>query len=754
MTDVLATALDINSPVYQGSTLTDYHTSNNIPAWVAVDDGAPAAIRGAVGGVSNPGDQVRTLQLHYPMALTMGQLRSKYQQMGGDWGAMSPDAENELVFFDGNRWRMYNAPGFSGGDVMSFARDAFQGIGSSLGAMGGGAVGGPGGAVVGAGAGGAAGGAVWDTAMELTGTTVDTRPLGERALQYGADFFLEAAGEGVGGFISNRLGRLFARPGAGDRLRTFEAAGIRPTAGAVSGGNMVSGIEAAVRDLPGGGAVRDALNRTIGTVETRLSDIAHTYGSATTFAEGGTAIARGADTYFTANSIRESLMFEDVSRGIGPGTAFPATNTISALQGGRYNVFNQGEVTFEGMGTTFGPDVFGVIANRLAEEGSGNLTYAQMNFLRQEARSRAHFATIMADPNQADWRALYNGLTQDMRAAAMASGPEAMEAFGQAQLFSAQFHGEMENFMSHFLMDQRRGTTNQSIFERLWRGGRPAEEVITRLRTNIEQGEALFQGVSQADINNYLAGLPPDVADRIGQRIASMAPEERQLVWGDVASTALLSMGISGQAAEGEVRRAFSIDKFLSTWTGLTPTARDRLFSGTQFEGLREQIDRLANVMTVVRGSPSFRNSSGTGQRGFYIDLLVGGLGGLGSGDVVTAATAAMVSNFARRTITPAVAARLLTSERFMRWMAESSEQIYNGGSVAGALARLAAITSDADEGFAVDAMEYLTAVEHNLAVSAIEGTQPSAMERMQGPAITSAAGSSATPAGMPTPGG
>jgi hypothetical protein len=224
------------------------------------------------------------------------------------------------------------------------------------------------------------------------------------------------------------------------------------------------------------------------------------------------------------------------------------------------------------------------------------LPYSTLADLRSRVGSMLTGSELVTDIPRAQVKQLYGGLSDDLRGAAQAAGPDAVQAFSRANNY--------------------------------YRAGMARMDTLSDVLDKNGGPEQVFNGA--------ISGTK-DGATRLRSVMQSLQPEQQQVV----SSTVFKRMGqatAGNQNAEGNV---FSPETYLTNYSRMSPEAKSTLFD--RIPGLREQADNMAEVAQNLReGSRVFKNASGTAggenQTEIFKHLVTLGTGAIagGHGDVAT----------------------------------------------------------------------------------------------------------------------
>ena len=605
--------------------------------------GAPANVRAAVGAAQTPQDRLTTIRRFYPDA--------------------RPEGTDNFIFTDPRTQRptLYNPRGLDLGDLASVAPEVGEAVGGAIGgalAAVPATIGAPvtGGASylavpAGVGLGAAAGREIATLSANAFGGTVDTRnptrrvtdaatTVGVNAL---AGPLIDTAVRGAR-YALGPVRRLYGGRGAAS-AEDFAAAGVRASAGDVTGNPATQSIQSVVSAAPTGArrmatfaeGQTDDLGRAVG-------DVAAGIGVPTTPQGAGAALREGAGAAVGRFTARQGDLYDQAFALVGDASRvnFPAVQNLRA------QIAAEVAQAPTSAGRRLTP-VLQRIDDLLADAGPDGLVFGAMRRERTALGERIGTPSVSAaapDPEAARYlRRLYGALSDDMTAHAAAQGDDAARALALADRYT-RFN---RNVNLPILERLQRQGTDQQVYDLVFpRTGRPDAQTLNRVLRN-------------------------------------MGEEERRTL----AATVLDRMGTPNPGAQAA--EDFSAATFLTNWNRLVQRgqgAREVLF-GTQDAELGRQLDRLVRVASAMRDTQRYTNWSNTGR----VVTAAAALGAVGApaadGDFGGAAQAIGLT-----LVAPAVAARLLTSPQFVGWLAGTAPAIAQGAvtpAVTRSLARVSA---------------------------------------------------------------
>lgn len=577
--------------------------------------GAPVRVRVAVGNARTPEDRLSTLRRYYPDA--------------------EPYGEDNFTFTDPatKRQTIYNPEGMDFGDIPSIGPEISEMVGGTAGATAAiaSAPASAGASLLtvpaAAGTGAAAGRELYDVATKALIGTDDTRGPVTRIADTAMTGGVNAIGTRVGDLVSKGakavVGMLPGRGGAPSTAATdFANAGVTPSAGAVTGNRATQIIEKGIGNTPGGARTMQEQARTqIDEVRAEAERIARAIGPGGTTQEVGGVIKEGARKAGERFDTRVGELSDKIASHIGRDTRVPVQNVEAVIA--------EMEAAVAAAPATRGPQLQAALDELKAvaqDAASGGIPFQAL----RDARSALGAALKRPDVSgynpkaEAALNRVYGTLSEDIYAAARAAGPDAEKALAT--------HDRYVRF-------------NRNI-------NLPALQKVADKGTD----EEAFK---------YAMGQAKDGGSRLFALRRSLAPEE----WDVVSSSVFSKLGRAKPGGQGATDLAaepseFSINSFLTNWNALSPEARRALFAGTRYQGLHPEIQGLTRVVDRLKEADKMANFSGTTRN----QVVAGGLGSAGTALVMGSpegAGAVLLGG----TVAPWVAAKLMTSPRFINWL-------------------------------------------------------------------------------------
>lgn len=535
---------------------------------------------------------------------------------------------------------LFNPTGLDVGDVAEQGRMAAEMVGGAGGAMiGTGAAPGPG-TVAGAGAGATLGGTLFDLGMNFLTPRVDTRATPEILTDQAKDFAFNAAGQklgdavaGVGGLVRSKF---LTNPGAAGRLADFEAAGVplEGAAAAVSGSRPIAAAQEALSWIPASSrGITDSVEKTVEGMSHQADELARRYagGDVPSVAGASEMLEAGSKKAADKFEARQLALYEDFMSKIGEGTPVHLDHVKSLYDelSTQYRTAPKSQAYLE--------PAIKELGNLVDDAGGlGTMEFKTLRSVLTDIGQRLkdpQTVTGYAGKSGTQLKRVYGAVTADIENAARAAGPDAMKALETHRRYVRTVANEYLP-----VLDQMNRREADKVFKFAMEGSKDGPARLRSLKKNYSKED-----------------------------------------WGKLAGTVIERMGKApsgGQDAAGEV---FSPATFLTRWNDLNPEARQVLF-GSNPELMRS-LDRLARVTASMKKTAGAINTSRTAIQNLYIQILTGGASAFVDpvGPVVS-------------TVLPWRFGKVMTSPKFVRWLAKIPEQTANTWQ--GHLARLGAIAA------------------------------------------------------------
>lgn len=383
----------------------------------------------------------------------------------------------------------------------------------------------------------------------------------------------------------------------------------------------------------------------------------------------------------------------------------------------------------------------------LQPQRGGSLDWEGLSRFRSAIGEIAGEARVLDDTTTKQLQRLYGALSRDMEETARGQGPEALKLWKRANDYYDGRMKRIRDTLSLVVGKNEDRTANEAFaavsdllkrgrggeaaaFERIMRS-LPAEDA-TAIRASIvaqARGESfdpaafakVWGGLSErgkrallpeagmrelmedaaaraeAATRNPLAGKSGEqifadlerMAENRGDSakfkatLSALSPEEANAV----RSLLINRMGLATAGAQNAEGTSFSISRFLTRWNQMSPDAKSLLFGNAE---MRRDMDDLALLAERVKESEKMIGRSNTGAI-LTANATSGGL--LGAGGALVAGHPLTAFLLAAPAGSQWLKAELLTSPRFLRWLAKAPKKP-NPAAMRAHVARLSSIAA------------------------------------------------------------
>lgn len=393
----------------------------------------------------------------------------------------------------------------------------------------------------------------------------------------------------------------------------FAEIGSSPSVGQARGDTLAQGVENISSKLLGGGPIQRKLASITARMQSRISGIADDISPVRGEVEAGRVIQKGIKDGFVPRFQQQSGdLWRKFDSLINPSADVNATNTMQTLN----RIVNTSKV-----GEVFNNSTVTKVKDAL-ESTNGVIDYRTFRELRSAVGEKLGSTDLVSDIPRAQLKQLYGALSQDLRDIANNSGRDAVAALSRANKFTAAGHKRLDDFV---------------------------ERVATKVDLDKVFSATAKGGEGIQSINAIKRSLKPDE-------------------WEAVVSNVIRRMGRANSANQDEIGGQFSVPKFLTDWDKLGP-AKKAMFSGSdKLNAYSQNLDRIARVARLYKEDvTAMANPSGTGQFGVNVATLSGAGASLATGNpgMFALIMGGVAANNA--------AARLMTSDKFVQWLAQTS---------------------------------------------------------------------------------
>ena len=659
-------AADASGDTKAAQALADYIRSLQIPApsekQIEMTTGAPLGVRAAVGSSTTMQDKLATLKQYFPDAQPYD--KDNFIYTDPKTGRATLMNEKNPVFF--------GVPLPTMGDIAGALPEISEFVGSGTGA----ALmfpTGPAGMVAGAGAGGAAFKKLYEMGMQYVGPSVETRGGAEQATGVTKDILLNAIGQ-RGGQLAEKyrpqlltpiqqqlMGLRQGIPQAAARL------GIKLPAGVATQSPAVQRLEAGLAQTPGGAQViapkYELMQEQMGTAARNIAEDISQVGKTPSviptppFSEKGGLgkfLKEGAQAAGKRFEDRREQIDDVVAYAVGSNNRFPANNTAQLVSDLQAQIAKDPN--------TMGPLLQPVIDRAMrvvsdAKAGFGGVSFDALRKERTSIGKDLDRPDISGLSDTSNFARLYAALRADVGAAAKQSGPIAERAL--------KLHDRYVRF-------------NREV-------NLPALQKIADQNLDVNA------------VNFAMAGTK-DGMGRLQLLVRNFKPEERDTlaasVWQQLGNA---KAGMKEGVDVGADSFEFSANTFLTNWNNLSDSAKQVLFGGERYRNIIPAINDLVKISTGAREAGKAVNVSNTGGAQMVTSALLGtgGLIGGGLGGDMTQALLGGAGALGGLVLSSNLAARLLESPRFIRWVSDTSRAVVNNpNSLTTQISKLSAIAT------------------------------------------------------------
>lgn len=411
---------------------------------------------------------------------------------------------------------------------------------------------------------------------------------------------------------------------------TFDA---QPTAGLVSGRPGLQATETVMGSAMGGSPIAKARESITTAMQDKLKRISASISDVRGAEDAGLVVQKGVGNYVNRWKDKQAVLWGKADQLINPQGTMQLTNTKAALddlvQGGRFGFLDNAK-----------------LANIKQELDSGTeLQYHQVRKLRSQLGAMLSNPKLVDDIPRGEVKKVYGALSEDIRALAASSSPEAANAFNRANRYTRLGHERIEDYLEGIF----KKVNMDEVFRDIAKGGEGLKRIISVKK--------------------------------------SLKPEE----WDVVASNVISRLGRASpgqQIAEGEqaVGDVFSPIKYATDWEKLGP-ARQVLFSGgVHTNKYAKDLNSIARAAGVYKqASAQGANSSGTTQAGARI-----GAGTALATSIATLNPIPALSALSAIGLNYGASRYLMTNPRFVAILAKGINSNLSPNSIAAQLSALA----------------------------------------------------------------
>ena len=626
--------------------------------------GAPSNVRFSVGAAQSPEDKLATLQVFYPDAMRVEDLDPQNGAMEFGYGnfAFTNPETGKLTLYDEFNPKFLGVPIPTGRDFLDAGPEVAETVGA-IGGMIGGGVGGAyaapftagivnpvTGAIAGEGLGSATARELYIGIADTFGETIDTRNLGDRAVDFTQTATFNAAAgpilsktwQGIK-YVGGQPIRYMTggtSPAAKETLETFDSVGItNPTAGQITSNPTLNLVEEGLSAMPTSTKVmHQNAAQTVAEIDNFAKQLATKYGGIRTTDEAGLALMTGARAARQRYTNTIDQMYNKVNIGLNQDISSQAKHTQEFV-----NKYMAQAKTATGEDTL--KPVMEMAAKVLADADAGVLNYNNLKNFRTYLRENLSSATAAGaklDATGTKMKELYGYISLDLGDLVEEAGNDVSRlAFREANEYVAKMQGDVGAITYLDNVIAKGDVTANKALKYVLTGAKDGGDDLLRLKE-----------VLKPDEYNVMSGY---MLGRMGMPTPGVSQ-----------GVELGAEGVVKEGAEYIAEQGFSPKRFMTNWNSLSKEAKEALFKGTEYEDLIPELDNL--VFTVDKigvAAQQMANPSGTARVTSSIAFLTG----LGGG-------AATSFDFGfGALIAPYASAKLMTNKSFVRWLTEGLEK-------------------------------------------------------------------------------
>lgn len=367
---------------------------------------------------------------------------------------------------------------------------------------------------------------------------------------------------------------------------------VVPTLGSQGAGMGL--VEAAFDKIPfSSSLVRSTANRVEGEMSDALDRTVNKVGTATTDTGAGEALQSGAKSFIKGFQDKADDLYGAVDRKIGQETFVTAPKSIGVLEDlTKYSGSYKNIASFLNK-----PKFTKLLADLQVNKDLNALPYTVLQDLRSNiGRSIGRLNGPISDLPEAELKRLYGALSEDMRAAAAASGKDALQSFERAN----RFYSAGMKRIDGALKKVTKADTPEKAYS----------NVKALLTANSPRG-------STAQLNQIKKSLPKEE-------------------WSNVSATIFKKLG------EKTEDGGFNPATFVTNWDKISKSSKAVLTSGNIPQSVSKELDSLSKVARRYKEKPISTGSAATNSLLAFIagvpTLGIAETLGIASGTFITAA--------------------------------------------------------------------------------------------------------------------
>lgn len=426
------------------------------------------------------------------------------------------------------------------------------------------------------------------------------------------------------------MGGSATRQQARQNIADFEQAGATPTLAEATQKPYLASTESVFEKLPfANKVIAKKYDDTQEAIGRKVDELAKKLSQEPSKESAGRAIERGLTGLggFTDRiKSRANVLFNKIDDYIPPESPVTVSNTQNLITDITRPI--RGAENLSETALLSNPTLKSVAQAMSQDAANGQLPYQALKRLRSEIGSKIANATIFDDVAKGDLKRLYGALSEDMKEAAVKAGPQAEQAYNRASNFYKASLKRIDDDLKPIMGKlERKGYTPEDVFKTAVRGSNEGSFRLIQLKKSLKADE-----------------------------------------WSEVASGLLQRMGRAVNSKQDDTGEVFSTETFLTNWNKLNDNAKKALFTGTKYQALKNDLDKVASAASKIRSrQQTLNNPSGTAAA--VINSL------MFPGTLIAGAISPSVGMYAGAGLWGAnKAAKILTSPKSVKWLAGATE--------------------------------------------------------------------------------
>lgn len=427
--------------------------------------------------------------------------------------------------------------------------------------------------------------------------------------------------------------------------------------------SIAAGIETVFGKLPGGGHVlSNFAKKQSAEMGSQLDDMAMKTSARIGPETAGRVLQKGVENFVGRFKDKANVLYRRSESHIPDNTPTVAYNYRSTLDDLAQPVqgAEQQSRVIGGAGSEF---VSRLREANMADAPMGVMNFSSLKQLRSMIGSKLASSDLVVDASRAELKKLYGAITDDLRQAAQLKGPKALADFERANKYWKAGIGRIDD-----------------VLENISKRANP-EDAFTAVMNRSKVGSTTIRAMRR-----------------------STTPEE----WDVVVSNVLKRMGAAPASSQGADGSEFFAGRMLTDWNNISPNAKSAMFGGTRYARMAKDLDAIARTAEKIKQGPSVlanpnqATGQGTGMLAgtLFVGTAVGGL-------------PALAATIGGITVATGAATKLMTSPKFLRWLARGTK--ISANEIPAHLARLSNTMRSEDSETKMAVKMYIDALDQSM---------------------------------------